>query len=300
MMSTQATSTTAPTQAIVTRRFAATAERVFDAWLDPSKINGFMFGPNLRDEEVVSIDLDARVGGTFAFVVRRQGEQIDHVGEYLEIDRPHRLVFTWGVAQAANRSRVLIELVALDDGCELTLTHELDPAWADYADRARAGWAKMIDALDQLLSQRAPALHAPLLVTRQILINASVARVWELLTLPTYIKQWDELPEGFGEEPLTLGRTIAWEGHATLTVTAFDPEKLLRMSLYVATWAQPSSAYDIAYTYTLTAQDDGTLLTITVGDFAPLANGQEYYDASVDFAGDAGEKIKQLAVNHLA
>lgn len=296
MMSTQATSTTAPTQAIVTRRFAATAERLFDAWLDPSKIHGFMFGSHLREEEVIRIDVDPRVGGTFAFVVRRQGEQIDHVGEYLELNRPHRLVFTWGVAQAASSSRVVIEIVTLANGCELTLTHELDPAWADYADRARAGWAKMIDALDQLLSQRAPALHEPLLVTRQIVINAPVARVWEVLTLPIYIKDWDDLPEGFGEEPLRLGRTIAWEGHATLTVTAFDPENLLRLNLYVATWAQPPSAYDIAYTYTLAAQDSGTLLTITVGDFAPLTNGQDYYDASVEFASDSGEKIKQLAV----
>lgn len=121
----------------------------------------------------------------------------------------------------------------------------------------------------------------------------------EVLTLPSYIKQWDDLPEGFGEEPLTHGRTIVWEGHATLTVTAFEPAQRLRMRLYVAdSREQPPSAYDIAYTYTLTAQDSGTLLTITVGDFAPLANGQEYYDASVDFANDVGEQIKQLAVNY--
>ncbi len=81
-----------------------------------------------------------------------------------------------------------------------------------------------------------------------------------------------------------------------MTITAFEPAQRLRMALYGATWEQPPSAYDIAYTFTLTAEDDGTLLTITVGDFAPLTNGQEYYDASVEFASDAGQKIKQLAV----
>lgn len=141
----------APPSARVTRRFNATPERVFDAWLDPSKINGFLFGPNLRDEEVVSIIVDPRVGGRFSFLVRRQGQEIDHIGEYLEIDRPHRLAFTWGTAQDGSSSRVSIEVVPLDQGCELTLTHELDPAWADFVDRASESWAKMIDALLKLL-----------------------------------------------------------------------------------------------------------------------------------------------------
>ena len=143
--------TETPVSAVVTRRFVASAERVFDAWLDPNKINGFMFGPNLRDEEVVRIAVDAHVGGAFSFVVRRQGEEIDHVGEYLEIDRPRRLAFTWGVAPAESSSRVFIEITPLEQGCELTLTHELDPAWAAYVDRSRDGWTKMLDALNQLL-----------------------------------------------------------------------------------------------------------------------------------------------------
>lgn len=142
---------TAKIKAIVTRRFKATPERVFDAWLDPSKINGFMFGANLRDEEVLRIAVDARVGGRFSFVVRRQGQEIDHIGEYLEIERPRRLVFTWGAAQDGSSSRVLIDIAPLEQGCELTLTHELDPAWAGFVDEARESWAKMIDALSKVL-----------------------------------------------------------------------------------------------------------------------------------------------------
>ncbi|MEZ4619137.1 MAG: SRPBCC domain-containing protein [Caldilineaceae bacterium] len=135
-----------------------------------------------------------------------------------------------------------------------------------------------------------------LLVEAQIQISASPSRVWQVLTTPRYIRQWDDLPEDFGEEPLTLGSTIAWKGHATLTITEFEPAQRLRMTLYGASWEQMPSAYDIAYTFTLAAQDEGTLLTITVGDFASLPNGQEYYDASVEFASEAGQKIQQLAV----
>jgi uncharacterized protein YndB with AHSA1/START domain len=35
----------------VVRRFSASPERVFDAWLDPAMVGRFMFGPGLRDEE---------------------------------------------------------------------------------------------------------------------------------------------------------------------------------------------------------------------------------------------------------
>jgi uncharacterized protein YndB with AHSA1/START domain len=129
------------------RSFAATPDRVFDACLQPAMIGKWMFGPALRDEQVVNIALDRRVGGSFSFVVRRQGQDIDHVGEYLEIDPPRRLAFTWSTRQDAARSRVTIDIVAQDGGCALTLAHELDPNWADHAGRIEASWAKMLDAL---------------------------------------------------------------------------------------------------------------------------------------------------------
>lgn len=138
----------APVQARVTQHFAVPAERVFDAWLNPALIGQWMFGPALREEEVVQITVDGRVGGRFSFVVRRQGQAIDHVGEYLELARPRRLVFTWGIrGQAQDESRVIIEIVPQDDGCELTLLHEMAPQWADFVERSQAGWAKMVGVL---------------------------------------------------------------------------------------------------------------------------------------------------------
>jgi uncharacterized protein YndB with AHSA1/START domain len=142
-------------RAVVTHRFEAAPARVFAAWLSPELIGRWMFGPALRDEEIVRIALDPRVGGTFSFVVRRevQGtrQEIDHIGRYLEIDRPRRLVFTWGVAGTGSDSRVIVEIAPAGDGAALTLTHELDPAWADYVDRTQAGWSTMLAALETVL-----------------------------------------------------------------------------------------------------------------------------------------------------
>ena len=134
----------------VRRRFQAPAERVFDAWLDPAAIGQWMFGPNLRDEEIVGLTVDARVGGRFSFVVRRGGQEIDHVGKYLEIDRPRRLAFTWGITGiSVDETDVTVEIVPLDEGCELMLTHR--NVWSDYAERTQAGWTTMVGALAALL-----------------------------------------------------------------------------------------------------------------------------------------------------
>jgi len=51
-----------------------------------------MFGPAIRDEEIVHLALAPKVGGSFSFLVTRNGEDIEHVGKYLEIVRPSRLV----------------------------------------------------------------------------------------------------------------------------------------------------------------------------------------------------------------
>jgi uncharacterized protein YndB with AHSA1/START domain len=132
----------------VTRRFEVSAERVFDAWLSPEMLGQWMFGPGVREEEIVRLAVDAQVGGSFSFIVRRHGEEIDHIGEYLEISRPHRLVFTWGIRQeTTDFSRVIVEIVPLETGSELTLTHELHPDWADYASRTETGWNKMLGTL---------------------------------------------------------------------------------------------------------------------------------------------------------
>lgn len=141
-----------PVHATVTHKFSASPERVFDAWLDTSLIGKFMFGPALRDEEIVQLKTDVRVGGTFSFTVRRQGTEIEHIGEYMEIDRPRRLLFSWAVRQdLPDSSRILINITPLSTGCELTLTQEMAANWADFEERAKSAWAKMLHALANVL-----------------------------------------------------------------------------------------------------------------------------------------------------
>jgi uncharacterized protein YndB with AHSA1/START domain len=134
----------------VRRRLAAAPERVFAAWTDPAMVAIWMPAP--EEGEMVRAELDLRVGGRFRFVVRRQGEEIAHEGEYLEIDPPRRLVFTWTVPRyGAGMSRVAIDIVASDRETALILSHE--PVTADLVTQTRRGWIAIVDAIGAGLSR---------------------------------------------------------------------------------------------------------------------------------------------------
>ncbi len=128
----------------VSRRFAASAERVFDAWLDPERARRFLFAT--ATGEMVRTEIDPRVGGRFSIVERRDGEDVEHTGEYIEIDRPRRLVFSFGVPEYSDATTVVtIEITPLEDGCELILTDESVPA--DWVERNREGWSAILEGL---------------------------------------------------------------------------------------------------------------------------------------------------------
>lgn len=76
----------------VNRRFEASAERVFDAWLDPATLGRWLYAT--QGGQMLRVDVDPRVGGAYAIVERRPDGDAAHYGRYLEIDRPRRLVLT--------------------------------------------------------------------------------------------------------------------------------------------------------------------------------------------------------------
>lgn len=141
--------TTKPCVVKVTRRFEQSPERVFDTWLDPGRVAKW-FAPNLGT--MTTVEIEPRVGGRFNFTQDREGVAAVHVGEYRTIERPRKLVFTWATPQKASDpledvSTVTIEIEPDGKGSKLTLTHEMDPKWAEWAEKVIGGWTKMLDAM---------------------------------------------------------------------------------------------------------------------------------------------------------
>lgn len=134
----------------VSRRFEFPPEMVFDAWLDPGMARRFLFAT--PDGEMRQVDIDPRVGGRFTIVERRPEGEAAHYGEYLEIERPYRLAFSFSTEPDATGDRISIGIVpAGEAGCELTLVHELSPAWAGYETQTRKGWADILATLGTYL-----------------------------------------------------------------------------------------------------------------------------------------------------
>jgi|SRR5579859_4869328 len=138
------------TTVCVTHTFKETPEQVFDAWLDPAIAGRFLFAT--PSGQMIKAEIDARVGGHFNFTDRRADMgDIEHVGTYLEIDRPKRLVFDFAVPKFSNQaSRVSLEFFAAGSGCRVLLTHQ--GVLEEYAKQTEGGWGMILEGLMKALA----------------------------------------------------------------------------------------------------------------------------------------------------
>jgi uncharacterized protein YndB with AHSA1/START domain len=144
-----------PVDVRVARSIVASPEQVFDAWLDPARARRFLFATAAG--KLVRAEIDPRVGGRFTMVDRRDGVDVEHTGTYVELDRPRRLVFDFTVpAFSDHRTRVSVDITPHDDGgSDVGLTAHDTPA--EHAERARAGWGTILDALARALVDTDPS-----------------------------------------------------------------------------------------------------------------------------------------------
>lgn len=133
----------------VSSAFDFPPERVFDSWLDPEDAAKFLF--KTATGIMKKVEIDARVGGQFCIVETRDSVDAEHVGEYLEIDRPRRLRFSFG-GHPFPATYVTITIATTEQGCLLELVHE--GVWQDYESRVFEGWTGILNYLEQdVLSQ---------------------------------------------------------------------------------------------------------------------------------------------------
>jgi len=135
----------APILLTISCRIDAVPERVFDAWLDPASAGQWLFAT--PQGQMKRVTIDPRVGGKFHIDEQRAEGLVEHVGEYLELQRPHRLVFAFSAMEGSDPTKVVVDIVAENQGSLVTLTHELDPKWASYEDRTRQGWTMILSGL---------------------------------------------------------------------------------------------------------------------------------------------------------
>lgn len=134
----------------IERTFDAPIDKVFEAWTREEVLRRWLHaGP---EWETPTADVDLRVGGRIR-IVMRDLDGADHgaTGEYLVIDPPNRLVFTW-VWEHERMRRQLIELSfrERDGRTTVTMTNSAIPTGDQLADQKR-GWHLCYDNLEREL-----------------------------------------------------------------------------------------------------------------------------------------------------
>jgi uncharacterized protein YndB with AHSA1/START domain len=142
----------------VSRLLGAAPDRVFDAWLNADEASRFLFAE--RDGDAVRTEIDARIGGGFRVLRHSHGDATEYSGEYLEIERPHLLVFSLFVEKYAQLDdRVTVELAPVAEQSLLVLTHELSLPNPAERTRIQREWLRVLDGLAALCA-RAPVSGA--------------------------------------------------------------------------------------------------------------------------------------------
>jgi uncharacterized protein YndB with AHSA1/START domain len=130
---------------VVRRTIAASAEDLFDAWLDPQALALWM-RPGTIQSTVAQVE--ARVGGSYEITMQGTSGPIVHKGVYRIIERPIRLAFTWITAFTENRETlVTVDFIRLGQRTEVVVTHEQLPESA--LPSHHKGWTSGLEHLDE-------------------------------------------------------------------------------------------------------------------------------------------------------
>lgn len=135
------------------REYAAAPEKVWRAWTDPRALKQW-WAPS-GGEPTSLVELDVRVGGRYRICFGgADGNQHECAGEYREVVKPRKLVFTWSWPRTTpdRVSLVTILFNAKGRGTELVFRHEqfFDETARDNHNR---GWSRALEKLGEFLGQ---------------------------------------------------------------------------------------------------------------------------------------------------
>ena len=135
----------------VSKTINAAIEDVFDAWLDPKMLAQFILPmPGMPQPEVEN---EPRQGGRFTIVMQVGEDKIPHTGEYLEVSRPDRLVFSWASPCSIDGSKVTINFKQIDSGTtnvELTHVRFIDE---ETKSDHEGGWTNILEQLNETMNE---------------------------------------------------------------------------------------------------------------------------------------------------
>jgi uncharacterized protein YndB with AHSA1/START domain len=143
---------TEPAGSFITRTFAAPVEAVFDAWVTPASFAAW-FGGSGATVPVESVTMDARPGGswTATMILGAGMPDMNWIGDYVEVDRPHKLVLTIADRPGDARETITVTFAAVDGGTLMTFSQTGGNLSPEQYEATTVGWNGFFDALASLL-----------------------------------------------------------------------------------------------------------------------------------------------------
>jgi glutathione S-transferase len=140
----------ASTSLVLRRTFGAPVGRVFDAWLTPEAMRGFMQG----EHKILDLSVDPRVGGTCRITWDTPNGIMTVGGVYREIVKNERIVSSWTWEEddpsEVHETLLTLEFHPLGSKTELVLTHT-NLRSEESRDGHASGWSTIVEKLaDQL------------------------------------------------------------------------------------------------------------------------------------------------------
>jgi uncharacterized protein YndB with AHSA1/START domain len=132
----------------IERLIQAGLAEVFAAWTDPAVMARWL-APTGKAE----VEADLRVGGRFRVTMIADDVRLEHTGEYLVIDPPRRLSFTWRSQYTGPEASVVdVTMTARGEGTLVVLSHERLPV--ETRASHQGGWAAILDRLATVLAHQ--------------------------------------------------------------------------------------------------------------------------------------------------
>jgi uncharacterized protein YndB with AHSA1/START domain len=136
------------TEMEVTRSIPASAEEIFNVWLDQNSPGGPWFG-------AAKTILNPVVDGLFFSAVEHAGRRWPHYGRFIRIDRPYNIEYTWmSEATKGLESVVALTLETKGDQTEVTLRHTGVPD-DEMGRQHKDGWTWVLSMLAERFVQAA-------------------------------------------------------------------------------------------------------------------------------------------------
>lgn len=133
----------------VSKTIQAPIEKVFDAWLNPKTLSKFI----LPAPDMPEVETDAKEGGHFTIIMQVGDQKLPHTGEYLEVTRPSKLVFSWNSPFSVDGSTVTLNFTAIDEETTLVELHHRKFLDEQARDNHEGGWSNIMSKLDDIFAE---------------------------------------------------------------------------------------------------------------------------------------------------